>query len=101
MAIPLGNAGSSSGYLGRYKAPVKSSVIIKKRSVMSSEELKEEYKKDFIKNYAIYEGDVESGIVPLGQSIGVIKSIESVSDILEKCIRDAENALKKATNYII
>ena len=75
--------------------------IVKKRSVMSVEELKEEYKKDFIKNYAIYEGDVESGIVPLGQSIGVIEGIESVSDILEKCIKDAEFALKKASNYII
>ncbi len=75
--------------------------IVKKRSVMSQEELKEEYKKDFIKNYAIYEGDVETGIVPLGQSVGVIESIESVSDIIEKCIKDAEIALKKASNYII
>jgi len=75
--------------------------IVKKRSIMSKEELKEEYKKDFIKNYAIYEGDIESGIVPLGQSIGIIDSVESVSDILEKCIKDAEIALKKASNYII
>jgi len=75
--------------------------LLKKRSAMSKEELKEEYKKDFIKNYAIYEGDVESGIVPLGQSIGVIESIESVSDIIEKCVKDAEIALKKASNYII
>jgi len=75
--------------------------LLKKRSAMSKEELKEEYKKDFIKNYAIYEGDVETGIVPLGQSIGVIESIESVSDIIEKCIKDAEIALKKASNYII
>ncbi|MBY8984758.1 MAG: nitronate monooxygenase [Candidatus Lokiarchaeota archaeon] len=75
--------------------------LFAKRSAMSEEELKEEYKKDFIKNYAIYEGDVESGIVPLGQSIGVVESIESVSDIIEKCVKDAEIALKKATNYII
>ena len=75
--------------------------ILQKRAAMSEEELKEEYKKDFIKNYAIYEGDVESGIVPLGQSIGVIDSIESVSDIIENCVRDAESALKKASNYII
>ncbi|MFW9894938.1 MAG: NAD(P)H-dependent flavin oxidoreductase [Candidatus Thorarchaeota archaeon] len=75
--------------------------LLKKRAAMSEEELKEEYRKDFIKNYAIYEGDVESGIVPLGQSIGVIESIESVSEIIEKCVKDAEAALKKATNYII
>jgi NAD(P)H-dependent flavin oxidoreductase YrpB (nitropropane dioxygenase family) len=74
--------------------------LIKKRATMSKEELKEEYRKDFIKNYAIYEGDVDSGIVPLGQSIGVIKSIESVSDIIDKCVKDAEIALKKAADYI-
>ena len=74
--------------------------VLQKRAVMSEEELKEEYRKDFIRNYAIYEGDVESGIVPLGQSIGVIDSIESVSDIIEKCVNDAEIALKKAANYI-
>ena len=75
--------------------------ILKKRSVMSKEELREEYRKDFIKNYAIYEGDVDTGIVPLGQSIGVVENIESVSDIIDKCIKDAEIALKKASNYII
>jgi len=75
--------------------------LLKKRAVMSEEELKEEYRKDFIKNYAIYEGDVESGIVPLGQSIGVIESIESVSDIINKCVKDAEISLKKASNYIV
>ena len=58
--------------------------MLKKRSAMSKEELKEEYKKDYLKNYAIYEGDVESGIVPLGQSIGVIESIESVTKLTVK-----------------
>ena len=73
---------------------------LKKRAAMTEDELKEEYRKDFVKNYAIYEGDIESGIVPLGQSIGVVNSIESVSDIIEKCVKDAEIALKKAVNYI-
>jgi NAD(P)H-dependent flavin oxidoreductase YrpB (nitropropane dioxygenase family) len=75
--------------------------IQKSRAAMSKEELKKEYRKDYMKNYAIYEGDVESGIVPLGQSIGVIDSIESVSDIIEKCVKEAEIALKCASNYII
>jgi hypothetical protein len=75
--------------------------VLKKRSTMSKDELREEYRKDFIKNYAIYEGDVESGIVPLGQSIGVIESIDSVSIIINKCVKDAEIALKKASNYIV
>ena len=74
---------------------------LQKRAKMTEEQLKEEYRKDFVKNYAIYEGDLQSGIVPLGQSIGVISSIESVSDIIEKCVKDAEIALKRASNYII
>ncbi|MFW9875777.1 MAG: NAD(P)H-dependent flavin oxidoreductase [Candidatus Thorarchaeota archaeon] len=75
--------------------------ISKKRAAMTKEELEKEWEREFIKNYAIYEGDVDSGIVPLGQSIGVIENIESVSDIIEKCIKDAEIALKRASNYII
>ncbi|MBY8990786.1 MAG: nitronate monooxygenase [Candidatus Lokiarchaeota archaeon] len=75
--------------------------ILQKRAKMTEEQLKEEYRKDFVKNYAIYEGDLQSGIVPLGQSIGVISSIESVSNIIEKCVKDAEIALKRASNYII
>ena len=74
---------------------------LQKRAKMTEEQLKEEYRKDFVKNYAIYEGNINSGIVPLGQSIGVISSIESVSDIIEKCVKDAEIALKRASNYII
>lgn len=72
-----------------------------KRAAMSREELEEEWKKDFKKNYAIYEGDVQSGIVPLGQSIGIVEKIESVSNIIEKCVKDAEFALKKACTYIM
>jgi enoyl-[acyl-carrier protein] reductase II len=75
--------------------------LYEKRAAMTKDELKEEYRKDFIKNYAIYEGDVESGIVPLGQSIGVVENIETVSDIIDKCVKAAEIALKKAANYII
>jgi len=72
-----------------------------KRAAMSKEELEKEYRKEFLKNYAIYEGDVQTGIVPLGQSIGLVEKIESVSDIIENCVNEAEIALKKASNYII
>jgi enoyl-[acyl-carrier protein] reductase II len=73
---------------------------IQKRAKMSEEELKEEYRKDFVKNYAIYEGDIQSGITPLGQSIGVIESIENVSDIIENCVKNAETLLKRAAKLI-
>ncbi|MFX1337775.1 MAG: NAD(P)H-dependent flavin oxidoreductase [Promethearchaeota archaeon] len=48
----------------------------------------------------IYEGNTEDGAVLLGQSIGVINSIEKVSDIIEKVVSDAEKRLKSATSQI-
>ena len=68
---------------------------------MTKEERQEAARKDFVKNYAIYEGDIDSGIVPLGQSAGVIHSIESVADIIEKCVKDAKIALNRISNYVI
>ncbi|MFX1533369.1 MAG: NAD(P)H-dependent flavin oxidoreductase [Promethearchaeota archaeon] len=47
-----------------------------------------------------YEGNITDGAVLLGQSIGVIDSIESVSDIIEKIMKDAEAAIRKAANLI-
>lgn len=67
---------------------------------MSRENMLAELKRDRDANYAIYDGDVDNGYVLLGQSIGIVESIESVSDIIEKCIKDAEIALRKASSYI-
>jgi enoyl-[acyl-carrier protein] reductase II len=47
-----------------------------------------------------YTGDINSGAVLLGQSIGVIKSVESVNKIVEEIVQDAEKRLKNAHNYI-
>lgn len=47
-----------------------------------------------------YEGNITDGAVLLGQSIGLIDNIESVSDIIEKTMKDAEAAIKKAVNLI-
>ncbi|MFX1277112.1 MAG: NAD(P)H-dependent flavin oxidoreductase [Promethearchaeota archaeon] len=47
-----------------------------------------------------YEGNIEDGAVLLGQSIGIINSIESVSDIMNKIIVDAEKYLKNAVSVI-
>ncbi|MFX0172693.1 MAG: NAD(P)H-dependent flavin oxidoreductase, partial [Candidatus Hodarchaeota archaeon] len=47
-----------------------------------------------------YERNITDGAVLLGQSIGLIDSIESVSDIIEKIVKDAEVALKNASNLI-
>ncbi|TKJ18412.1 MAG: hypothetical protein CEE43_18150 [Promethearchaeota archaeon Loki_b32] len=49
---------------------------------------------------AAYTGDINSGAVLLGQSIGIIHSIENVNKIVEDIVNDAENRLKKAHNLI-
>ncbi|MFX1283891.1 MAG: NAD(P)H-dependent flavin oxidoreductase [Promethearchaeota archaeon] len=46
-----------------------------------------------------YQGNVEDGAVLLGQSIGLINRIERVSDIIERIVKDAEKAIKKAKSY--
>ena len=47
-----------------------------------------------------YEGNIEEGIAYLGQSVGLINSIESVSDIINTIVFDAEECLKAAYNTI-
>ncbi|MFX1324876.1 MAG: NAD(P)H-dependent flavin oxidoreductase [Promethearchaeota archaeon] len=70
------------------------------RTEISQEELAEELRKDAYAAFAAYQGDMENGAVLLGQSIGIINQIESVSDIIERTIKDAEKALKTATSLI-
>ncbi|MFX1324614.1 MAG: NAD(P)H-dependent flavin oxidoreductase [Promethearchaeota archaeon] len=65
---------------------------------------REEYIQELVKSsnayLAAYRGDVNSGAVLLGQSIGVINSIESVSDIINGIISDAEKLIKQAAARI-
>ncbi|MFX1594900.1 MAG: NAD(P)H-dependent flavin oxidoreductase [Promethearchaeota archaeon] len=49
---------------------------------------------------AAYTGDINSGAVLLGQSIGIIKSIEMVKKIVEDIVQDAEKSLRKAHSFI-
>ncbi len=48
-----------------------------------------------------YEGNIADGAVLLGQSIGLISSIDNVQDIIDNIVRDAEKRLKEASSYII
>jgi NAD(P)H-dependent flavin oxidoreductase YrpB (nitropropane dioxygenase family) len=48
-----------------------------------------------------YDGNIEDGAVLLGQSIGVINSIDTVKDIIENIVKDAEKRLKEVTANII
>ncbi|GAG57603.1 unnamed protein product [marine sediment metagenome] len=43
---------------------------------------------------------MDNGAVLLGQSIGLINQLESVSDIIETVIKDAEKALQKAVAFV-
>ncbi|MFX0060452.1 MAG: NAD(P)H-dependent flavin oxidoreductase [Candidatus Heimdallarchaeota archaeon] len=49
---------------------------------------------------AAYTGDINSGAVLLGQSIGIINSLESVKKIIEDIVQDAEKRLKNAYGLI-
>ncbi|MFW9867438.1 MAG: NAD(P)H-dependent flavin oxidoreductase [Candidatus Thorarchaeota archaeon] len=70
------------------------------RAAISQENLAEELRKDAKAAFAAYQGDMENGGVLLGQSIGIVNKIESVSDIINTIVRDAEISIKKAITYI-
>ena len=54
------------------------------------------------KNYEMtYDGNIEDGAVLLGQSIGVINSIDNVKDIIEEIVKGAEKRLREVTANII
>jgi enoyl-[acyl-carrier protein] reductase II len=42
----------------------------------------------------VYNGDTTTGAVLLGQSIGIIDSVDDVNDIIKRVVRDAEKAIK-------
>ena len=47
-----------------------------------------------------YDGNVEDGAVLLGQSIGIINSVEQTSDIIETIMKDAEKYIQKVSAYV-
>ncbi|MFX0148839.1 MAG: NAD(P)H-dependent flavin oxidoreductase [Candidatus Hodarchaeota archaeon] len=47
-----------------------------------------------------YEGNIEEGVAYIGQSVGLIDRIESVSDIINNIVEDAERCLKSAYDNI-
>lgn len=60
---------------------------------MTAEELMEKLKNGEM----AYKGDVENGSILLGQSIGIINSIESVSNIINTIVSDAEKCIQKVS----
>jgi enoyl-[acyl-carrier protein] reductase II len=47
-----------------------------------------------------YQGNINDGAVPLGQSIGIVNRIEHVTDIITRVMNDAENKLKRAYQHV-
>ncbi len=47
----------------------------------------------------VYNGDTKNGAVLLGQSIGIIDSIDDVKDIFERIMKEAETAIRN--NYLM
>ena len=60
----------------------------------------EEYLKESKAYRLIYKGNTEDGAVLLGQSIGIVNSIDSVSDIINSIMNEAEKKLKSAYSSI-
>ncbi|MFX1256905.1 MAG: NAD(P)H-dependent flavin oxidoreductase [Promethearchaeota archaeon] len=48
----------------------------------------------------IYDGNVKDGAVLLGQSIGIINSVERVTDIIESIVSEAEKKIKDSVSLI-
>ena len=78
-------------------------VVTSKEEKMALEaQLTPEIVMDDQKHYEMtYDGNVEEGAVLLGQSIGLINSVETVQDIINSIVNDAEKRLKKANSCIV
>ena len=48
----------------------------------------------------VYKGDTTTGAVLLGQSIGIIDSIDDVDDIIKRVIKEAEDAIKSNSSKL-
>ena len=48
----------------------------------------------------VYNGDIDNGAVLLGQSIGIIDSIEDVNDIMERTMKNAETAIRRNSSML-
>jgi len=48
----------------------------------------------------VYKGDVETGAVLLGQSIGIIDSIDDVNDIIERIIKKATTVISRNNSML-
>lgn len=60
----------------------------------------EQWKEDALNYDRVYDGDVINTCVPLGESAGIVKSIESVPDIIESVMKEVESYIRKTGSLI-
>ena len=78
----------------------KQNLVSSKKEKQNEETSMAKVADDLAKLEQAYKGNLEEGTVYLGQSIGLINSIESVSDIINTVAFDAEECLKTAYKTI-
>ncbi|NVM17504.1 MAG: nitronate monooxygenase [Candidatus Lokiarchaeota archaeon] len=89
--------------LWRNKYSLHHGVVTSKEEKMALEaQLTPEKALEDQKHYEMtYNGNIDDGAVLLGQSIGAIKSIESVKDIMDDMVKTAEKALINASKMVV
>jgi enoyl-[acyl-carrier protein] reductase II len=72
----------------------------KEENLLSQESVISEVVKEVNLLEKTYQGDINHGAVLLGQSIGIIDKIESVAEIIETIVSEAEKCLIEAYNTV-
>ena len=83
-------------YALSHPAPASKEEMIAYESSISAEQRV----KDMSSYDRVYDGDIKTGAVLLGQSIGIIDSIDDVNDIIERIIKKAETVIRNSGSLL-
>ena len=108
--IPPGNPQDTGLYTGSF-GPIrlyKNKYALSHPAPASKEEMiayensisPEQRAKDMGAYDRVYNGDIETGAVLLGQSIGIINSIDDISDIIERTMKKAEAVIRRNSSML-
>jgi enoyl-[acyl-carrier protein] reductase II len=108
--IPPGNPQDTGLYTGSF-GPIrlyKNEYALSHPAPSSKEEMiayensisPEQRAKDMGAYDRVYNGDIETGAVLLGQSIGIIDSIDDVNDIIERTMKNAETVIRRNSSML-
>ncbi len=108
--IPPGNPQDTGLYTGSF-GPIrlyKNEYALSHPAPSSKEEMiayensisPEQRAKDMGAYDKVYKGDIETGAILLGQSIGIIDSIDDVDDIIERTMKRAESVIRRNSSML-